>query len=346
MLTTGERKAWLAARRHGITGTDVAAILGLNPWRNALDVYLEKLGQADEVKANEAMWWGTYLEEGMARRYTELTNLGRGDLLRGAAIAGAFPKNRVLVFGKGPVAQVLVRHRMYPFLLATMDGLVPTMQRGLELKTASDHSADEWGEQGTDQVPLHYLTQCAHYMAIAEYPAWDVGALIGAGARISGNLALYQVQRNRTLESEIVDTAVRFWKEHVQKRVPPAIDGSNRWQAYLAKKYAKGTGVVLKATARINELAQQYREAQKRRQQAEADETLVRNQLAAIVRSADKAKGEFGTVGWVRPGPKQVTDWEALARSLKPTPAQIAHHTRTEQDAAYLRGWWRKADGE
>ncbi len=219
------------------------------------------------------------------------------------------------------------------------------MQRGAEFKTAGDFSADEWGEQGTDQVPMHYLTQCAHYMAVAEQPRWDVGAMIGAGTRISGNLALYTIMRNRTLEAEIIATAVRFWMEHVKKRIPPTIDGSASWQGYLAKKYAKGTGVVLKATARINELAMEYREAQKQRQEAEAKELLTRNTLAEIVRSADKAKGKFGTIGWVRPVPKPVTDWEALAHLLKPTPAQIARFTKTQQDQAYLRAWWSREAG-
>jgi predicted phage-related endonuclease len=341
-ITAKDRNAWLAARRTGITGTDIAAILGLNPWKNAIDVYLDKIGQGRTVEQNEAMWWGTYLEDGMARRYAEITGLKKGELLRGASIAAAFPKKRVAVFGKGQGAQVLIRHKEYPFLLATCDGLLPAHARGLELKTAGIFGADEWGEQGTDQVPVHYLTQCAHYMAVADFGIWDLGALIGIGKRISGNLALYQLHRNRALENELIATAVRFWKNHVLKRQPPQIDGSAGWQAYLSKKYAKSTGVVLKASSRISELATQYRAAQEKRQQAEADELLVRNRLAAIVASADKAQGDFGTVGWVRPGPKEVTDWEALARSLRPTAGQLSRFTRPAQDSAYLRAWWKK----
>lgn len=338
-LSSADRKAWLATRRRGITGTDIGAILGLSPWRTALDVYLEKVGEAEERQISEAMWWGSYLEDGMARRYAELTGLRKGELLRGSEIATAFSKGRVQVFGRGPNAQLIVRHRSYPFLLATMDGIIPVRKRGLELKTAGEHSADEWGEQGTDQIPLYYLTQCAFYMAISQFPTWDVAALIG-GARLSGGLALYHVQRNDALEAEITDIAIRFWREHVQKRVPPKIDGSASWQRYLAKKYARGTGVVLKATARINELARRYREAQERRQQAETEELRIRNALAAILGHADKAQGSFGTVGWVRPAPRLVTDWEGLARALKPTPAQTARFTRMQQDSAYLRAWW------
>lgn len=340
MLTGAQRAAWLAARRKGITGTDIAAILGVSPWRTALDVYLEKRGEAAPVPVTEAMWWGTYLEQGIARRYAELLQVGRSDVRRGAAIARCFPARRARVFGSGAGAHVLVRHPQHACLLGTFDALVPALGRGAEFKAVSDSAADEWGDQGTDQIPAHYLVQCAAYMAIAEQPRWDVAAIIGAGARVSGTLALYQVERNAALEAEITDAAVRFWRGHVLAGVPPAVDGSESWRRYLATRYQRGTGIVLRATPQVTALAARYREAQTRRQAAERDELLIRNQLAAVLRSADRARGPFGSIGWVRPGPKSVTDWETLARSLHPAPAVLARYTYTAQDAAYLRAWW------
>ncbi len=346
-MNPGDRAGWLRARRRGITGTDVAAILGLNPWRTALDVYLEKIGQAEETQVSEAMWWGTYLEEGMARRYVDLTGIRKAELLRGGSIAKAFPKSRSMVFGKGADAHVLIRHRTYPFLLGTPDGLIPGRKRGLELKTAGDFAGiEEWGEEGTDQLPMHYLTQCAHYMAVTDFPSWDVGALLGIGARISGSLIVYTVNRNRALEAEITAAAVRFWRENVQKRIPPAIDGSASWQAYLAKKYSGRTGVVLKATPRLLQLADQYRGAQKRRQEAERAELLIRNTLASHLLSADKMTGPFGTIGWVRPPEERVVDWKAVARSYNPAPEQIARFARTKQDPPYVRAWWSRSSAE
>lgn len=350
MLSARDRERWLAARRKGLTGTDIAALLGLNPWRTILDVYLDKIGQAQPRKQTQAMWWGSYLEKGMARLYAEILGVPGQHLLRGAAIARAFPKSRVMIFGSGPEAQVLVRHRVYPFLLGTMDGLLPSQEKGLELKTSGIFGADEWGEQGTDQVPLHYLTQCAHYMAVAEYPRWDVAAIIGAGAKISGNLALYQLERNKALESEIIAAATRFWQNHVLKKIPPPIDSSSAWQGYLAKKYARGTGRVLQASRQIMDLAREYRQAQLKRQQAEAAEMLVRNKLAATLQSADKAQGIFGTLAWVRPQPRRVVNWEALARSLRPSEAQIKKFTETTPGGQpYVRPFWKREwlkDGE
>ena len=99
---------------------------------------------------------------------------------------------------------------------------------------------------------------------------------------------------------------------------------------------------MLNATPHINDLVRQYRDIQKQRQEAELAERHIRNTLAAIVQSADRTIGSFGTIGWVRPGVKAITDWEAVARSMKPSPALIRRHTTTRQDAAYLRAWWKR----
>ena len=42
------REEWLSARRTGIGGSDIAAILGLSPWRTPLDVYRDKVDGEDQ----------------------------------------------------------------------------------------------------------------------------------------------------------------------------------------------------------------------------------------------------------------------------------------------------------
>ena len=46
---------WLAYRRKGIGGSDVAALLGISPWRTARDLYFDKLNIV-EVEDNEDNW--------------------------------------------------------------------------------------------------------------------------------------------------------------------------------------------------------------------------------------------------------------------------------------------------
>ena len=55
------RDKWLELRRQGIGGSDAAAIMGLNPWKTPMDIWLEKTGEFldDEEPENEKMYWGT-----------------------------------------------------------------------------------------------------------------------------------------------------------------------------------------------------------------------------------------------------------------------------------------------
>ncbi len=39
----GSEREWLDLRQQHITGTDVSAIAGCNPWKTALDVYADKV---------------------------------------------------------------------------------------------------------------------------------------------------------------------------------------------------------------------------------------------------------------------------------------------------------------
>lgn len=67
---------WLAWRRKGIGGSDVAAILGISPWRTARDLYNDKLGIAS-AQVDSANWvaleMGHLLEDLVARIFSQKT---------------------------------------------------------------------------------------------------------------------------------------------------------------------------------------------------------------------------------------------------------------------------------
>ena len=46
---------------------------------------------------------------------------------------------------------------------------------GLECKTANAYNADKW--KG-GKIPLHYVVQCYHYMAVTGKKAWYIAAVI------------------------------------------------------------------------------------------------------------------------------------------------------------------------
>lgn len=68
------RIEWLKARQKGIGGSDVAAILGINPYRTPLDIYREKTTEITEDQApSEAAYWGTQLESIVAQEFSKRT---------------------------------------------------------------------------------------------------------------------------------------------------------------------------------------------------------------------------------------------------------------------------------
>ena len=67
------KEDWLRYRKCGITGTDAGAILGLNPYRSAFQVYHDKISDTIENIDSEAMRQGRDLEEYVAQRFTEAT---------------------------------------------------------------------------------------------------------------------------------------------------------------------------------------------------------------------------------------------------------------------------------
>lgn len=200
------RDDWLKHRRAGIGGSDVAAILGMNPWRSPFDVYLDKIGESEPVEETEAMYWGTMLEEVVAQEFAKRT----GKKLR----------RRNAIFQDDEI----------PFLLANIDRDVVGEDAILECKTTSAYNRGDWGQEGTDEIPFPYILQCQHYLRVTGNSMAHVAALIGGN-----DFRVYEVQRNEELISSIVERCVDFW-HRVTMRIPPA----PRSLADVEKLYAAG----------------------------------------------------------------------------------------------------------
>ena len=125
-------------RRLGLGGTDVAAVVGLNPYRTAWDVWAEKVGLVEppELDHVPAVRWGKVLEPTIAETWAG--NDRRVDLVEPGS--------------------VLV-HPERPWLRGTPDRLAVDQALVLEIKTAGLRQAPFWGESGTDEIPEPYLAE-------------------------------------------------------------------------------------------------------------------------------------------------------------------------------------------
>jgi len=186
------KQEWLRERKNYLGGSDLGAIAGLNPYRTALDVYLDKTSDDIRCETSPAMRWGNLLEEAVAEAYSEDT-------------------------GKMVWKWIQpIKHKEYPFLAANIDRWVGDREYVLECKTAGFNKGKEWGEVGTDQIPESYLIQCAFYASICDVPKVDIAVLI-AGQ----DFRIYTYERNKELEDKLIKIACNFWHNHIEKRIPP-----------------------------------------------------------------------------------------------------------------------------
>lgn len=102
-------------------------------------------------------------------------------------------------------------HPQHPYMSAHIDRFVledgelspPT--RILECKTANPYTSGDWGEVGSDQVPMSYLCQCVWYMAITGLERADLAVLFG-----NSDFRIYQITRDKELEEMILQSAQSF----------------------------------------------------------------------------------------------------------------------------------------
>ena len=200
------REEWLKLRKKGIGGSDAAAVAGLNKWKSPIQVYMEKLDEAPEVVRNEeSMYWGNVMEDIVAHEFSRRTGL------------------------KVRRRNAILKHPKHEFMLANVDRLIVGRKEGLECKTASEYAKEEWKD---DEIPVAYLLQCQHYMAVTGYDAWWIAVLIG------GNKFVYKrIERDDELINYLIEIEKNFWESHVLKGIPPEIDGTEASQQFLNSLY-------------------------------------------------------------------------------------------------------------
>ena len=85
-----------------------------------------------------------------------------------------------------------------------------------EIKTVHPFKASEWGEQGSEEVPIHYAAQVMHGLGVTRTPAALVAALFGLDI-----LLCFPIMRDDETIAAMRAKAVKFWTENVLKRIPP-----------------------------------------------------------------------------------------------------------------------------
>lgn len=249
------RSQWLEDRRRGIGGSDVAAILGLSPFKSALDVYLDKIGEGAPDKGNKRQRRGQAIEPLLIRKFEERMGV------------------QVERFGAPLVSP---RHE---FMRANLDGRMPN-EAGQLVEAKCAWSPDGWGEDGSDDVPAYYQTQACHYFEVTDarvcfFPVlfgmdgldWEPvqtpqGVIWTPIVANDADFRIYTIERDDTFVADVVEAERAFWHDHVLARVPPAPtnseDAAKLWKRDNGKAVEVGEDIAAQV-AKLKDLRAQQK---------------------------------------------------------------------------------------
>lgn len=214
-------------RRHGIGGSDIGAICNLSPYKTPVEVYLSKMEPEPYAPSPQA-YWGSQIEPLLAQDYA----------LR-HQVALDHPPQR--------------SHAVYAWALGNVDALVPK-KAVVEFKTVWPNSPmeNQFGEEGSDQVPQSYLAQVLWYMAIFDLPRAHLVAMFMRSATVRE----YVIERDPKIEAILLERGRLFWENHIVMKDPPA----PLKLTDVDRLYKRGDeGLILEANPEMYEVCEQLR---------------------------------------------------------------------------------------
>lgn len=187
-------KAWHEQRDKGVGGSDVGVIIGVNRWKSIEQLWREKTGRSkpEDISHKPCVILGNALEPALRREY-------------------AYRHQDVQV--EEPL--YMLQDTEKPWRQASLDGIITCadgMKEVLEIKTVGFSSAEYWEP---DTVPISYVCQVMHYMAVSGYRRAQLIAMIGNSRIIERS-----VERDELLIEMIEDAVDEFW-DHGQADTPP-----------------------------------------------------------------------------------------------------------------------------
>ena len=208
-------------------------------------------------------------------------------------------------------------------LSATHDALLVGTPVGLEAKTSGIMSPatvrDNWGEAYTDEVPDYTIIQCQHQMVVSNLNVVFIPALLGGRGRV-----MFQVDRNQELQDGILQAVEDFWRNNVEKQVPP--DNSLPSISFArARHRTEGKAIELD-----NELVQAWKDAVALKKEAEAK--VDEAEAAVLAAMADAEFGDFedGRVKMIK-GRSSWLDQKGLLAARQDLSEVFAEFTRQKE---------------
>lgn len=267
------REKWLEARKGGIGGSEIGALLGVSEYSTPFDVFRAKVGEAKDLSHLPWIQAGHDYEEPVAQRTAREIGL-------------------VSRTGGG-----LWQHPEFDWALVTPDRFV-TKNRSwkalglIECKTAGDHDGWQSGivhpdGSGDGTAPMTYLAQTQWQMGILGFDIGWLGCQVFDAAR---SFYVVEVRFDKEWFEEMLNVAETFWHRNVLAWEPPMHDlESPRTTELLKELYPKTISPATEFGEDELEWIIEHEEAKKEADKALARLERAKNGVRLAVGDAGKA---------------------------------------------------------
>jgi putative phage-type endonuclease len=214
LIPAGSEAEWLEARRKGVTASEIAIVMGLSPYSSPYALYWQKLGQLPEQAETDAMALGKHMESYVADRFAE----------------------RHQEFHLSGDGRQLYAHPDRPWQMATPDRMV----RETCIAPVSDHNctclndpiavleckidggSDEWGDDGSDEIPVHYRCQVLWQMDVMGVGTAFVACLLWNRRQVR----VYELAMDDAARADLklMREEARCFLDRIDLQDPPDVD--------------------------------------------------------------------------------------------------------------------------
>jgi putative phage-type endonuclease len=268
---------WLADRRQFVGASELAAIIGRDPYRSEYELALAKKGLSTESPSTWPQRWGNLIQRTGLAVYSEVT----GRKVRNITSTTA--------------------NKRWPHVRASLDGRVVREPIGVEVK---------WTSRSIHEPYESWRLQVQGQMGIVGLDAVDIIRLSGRDEP-----AIWTVERDDALILDLLDMAEAWWLRYVEGDELPPVDGSRGASRYLDSLPAEDIPMV--ASVEQDFLVGQLAGLRQKEEQAKAEADGVVNRIKESMVGSYRLEGRGYHVTWKPTKARTTVDWQAIAADYR-----------------------------
>lgn len=285
IIRPSTREEWLDVRKSGIGSSEVATIVGLNPWETPYQLWRRKVGIDAPKEENFAMKAGHYLEDAVSRFWADET--GREIIKRSAV-------------------DWIIRDNDRPYLQVSPDRTYwltgekrnDTNKGILECKT-TQMAVD------ADDLPKHWFCQVQYQLGVAGLEHGSLAWLC------SGREFGYKdIDLVPDFYQWLVEEVSRFWQDNILARVEPSAVSV---KDVLLKYNRHVDGKIVEVTADTFDDVAELRVVKRKIKELEANQAELEERIKMAFGDAEGISFDGQTLAtWKAPKPSQKFDAKAF----------------------------------